>query len=99
MIDPDPVIHAPARLRIVATLATLGDGDTLRFPKLQELLDLTSGNLATHLRRLEDAGYVESRTSGRGRGSTTAVGLTPQGRQAFAEYRAALLSVLDPGSA
>ncbi len=28
----DPVIHAPARLRVVATLATLPSGDELSFP-------------------------------------------------------------------
>ena len=39
----DPVIHAPARLRIVATLAALADGDTLSFTRLQDMLDLTPG--------------------------------------------------------
>ena len=37
----DPVIHAPARLRIVATLAALPDGDSLSFTRLQNMLDLT----------------------------------------------------------
>ena len=54
----DPVIHAPARLRIAVTLAALGDGDNLSFTKLQDLIGLTPGNLITHLRKLEDAGYV-----------------------------------------
>lgn len=45
----DPVIHAPARLRIVATLP---DEDRLSFTRLQEMLNLTSGNLITHLRTL-----------------------------------------------
>jgi DNA-binding transcriptional ArsR family regulator len=54
----DPVIHAPARLRIVVTLATLREGDNLSFTRLQELIGLTPGNLITHLRKLEDAGYV-----------------------------------------
>jgi DNA-binding transcriptional ArsR family regulator len=46
----DPLIHAPARLRIMVTLAELNDGDTLSFTRLQEMLDLTGGNLITHLR-------------------------------------------------
>jgi hypothetical protein len=29
----DPVIHLPARLRIVVTLATLPEGDSLSFPR------------------------------------------------------------------
>ena len=41
----DPVIHAPARLRVLVTLATLRDGDSLSFTRLQELLGLTPGNL------------------------------------------------------
>ena len=58
MDELDPVIHAAARLRITATLGTLPAGDRIAFPRLQELLDMTAGNLSTHLRKLEDAGYV-----------------------------------------
>ena len=49
----DPVIHGPARLRIMVTLATLPEGDDLSFSRLQDLLSLTPGNLITHLRKLE----------------------------------------------
>ena len=56
----DPVIHAPARLRIVVTLAALRDGDNLSFTKLQDLIGLTPGNLITHLRKLQDGGYVDT---------------------------------------
>ena len=62
----DPVIHAPARLRIVATLAALPDGASLSFTRLQDMLELTPGNLITHLRKLEDAGYLNSETTGNG---------------------------------
>jgi hypothetical protein len=34
----DPVIHAPSRLRIMAALAILADGDSLSFTRLQNLL-------------------------------------------------------------
>jgi DNA-binding MarR family transcriptional regulator len=82
----DPVIHAPARLRIVATLAALADGDTLAFTRLQDMLELTPGNLITHLRKLEDAGYLTSETTGNGRGSRTSIALTSQGRAALDAY-------------
>ena len=62
----DPVIHAPARLRIVVTLAALRDGDDLSFTTLQDLIGLTPGNLITHLRKLEDAGYVTTHRNGTG---------------------------------
>jgi DNA-binding transcriptional ArsR family regulator len=61
----DPVIHTPARLRIAITLATLPAGDNLSFTRLQDLIGLTPGNLITHLRKLEDAGYVMTEKVGR----------------------------------
>jgi DNA-binding MarR family transcriptional regulator len=93
--DPlDPVIHAPARLRIVATLAALPDGDTLAFTRLQDVLGLTPGNLITHLRKLEDAGYLTSETTGNGRASRTAIALTRDGRAALDAYTDALRDLL-----
>jgi DNA-binding MarR family transcriptional regulator len=88
----DPVIHAPTRLRIVAALATLADGDSLSFSRLQHLLDLTPGNLITHLRRLEDAGYVQTAKSG----ARTSVHLTHAGRAAFERYSITLRQLLGP---
>ena len=90
----DPVIHAPARLRIVVTLAALSDGDTLSFSRLQKLLDLTPGNLISHLRKLEDADYVSTEKSGAGISSRTSVALTPRGRAALDTYTAALRELL-----
>ena len=90
----DPVIHAPARLRIIATLKALPDGDTVSFSRLQDMLDLTPGNLITHLRKLEDAGYLTSETTGNGRASRTSIALTRQGREAFDAYSEALRHLL-----
>jgi DNA-binding MarR family transcriptional regulator len=95
----DPVIHAPARLRVMVTLATLKDGDDLSFTRLQELLELTPGNLITHLRKLEDAGYVTTAKSGSGVTSRTAVSLTRQGRKALDTYTTVLRQLLDSASA
>jgi DNA-binding MarR family transcriptional regulator len=94
--DPlDPVIHVPARLRIVVTLAALHEGDTLSFPRLQDMVGLTPGNLITHLRRLEDAGYLSSeKTGSSGVASRTAVALTSQGRVALEAYTEALRDLL-----
>lgn len=90
----DPLIHVPARLRIVATLAAIDDGDALSFSRLQAMIELTSGNLITHLRRLEQAGYVSSEKTGSGGGSQTSVSLTRRGRAALEDYREALRRVL-----
>jgi DNA-binding MarR family transcriptional regulator len=90
----DPLIHVPTRLRILVTLAALGDGDTLSFTRLQDMLDLTPGNLITHLRKLEDAGYISSEKSGNGIASLTTVALTHIGRAALEAYTRALRDLL-----
>lgn len=90
----DPVIHAQPRLRIVVALSTLWPGDRITFPRLQELVGMTSGNLATHLRRLEDADYVDSTKAFRQRVPVTWLSLTPLGRRALEEYTETLRSLL-----
>ena len=94
--DLDPVIHAQARLRVVSALSTLREADSITFPRLQEILKMTAGNLSVHLRKLEDAGYVEVTKTHRGRTPTTLVKLTRRGRLAFEDYTAALRSLLSP---
>ena len=91
----DPLIHAPARLRIVVTLAALREGDSLSFPRLQRMLDLTPGNLISHLRKLEDAGYVVTEKIDAGPSAGTSVMLTPAGRQALDDYADTLRGILD----
>jgi DNA-binding MarR family transcriptional regulator len=94
--DLDPVIHAQARLRVVSALSMLRECDRLTFPRLQEILKMTAGNLSVHLRKLEDAGYVEVTKTHHGRTPTTLVQLTRRGRLAFEDYTAALKALLDP---
>jgi DNA-binding MarR family transcriptional regulator len=90
----DPLIHAPARLRIVATLAALEDGDALSFTRLQDMIGLTPGNLITHLRKLEDAGYLTSEKTGNGAASKTTLALTSRGRAALDTYTKTLRDLL-----
>jgi DNA-binding transcriptional ArsR family regulator len=94
----DPVIHAPARLRIVVTLASLPDGDDLSFTRLQDLIGLTPGNLITHLRKLEDAGYVRTERNGNGTTARTSVALTHGGRAALESYTDMVRQLLDSAS-
>jgi DNA-binding MarR family transcriptional regulator len=90
----DPLIHVPARLRIVATLAALPAGDSLTFTRLQDMIGLTPGNLITHLRKLEDAGYISSEKSGNGASPKTTVILTQAGREALDAYTRTLRELL-----
>jgi DNA-binding MarR family transcriptional regulator len=90
----DPVIHVPARLRIMVTLATLAEGDDLSFTRLQDVIGLTPGNLITHLRKLEDAQYVTTVKSGRGVTARTSVAITRQGRSALERYTTVVRDLL-----
>ncbi len=92
----DPVIHAQARLRVVSALSTLRPDDRISFPRLQEILRMTAGNLSVHLRKLEDAGYVQVDKTHHGRTPVTYVHLSRRGRLAFEDYTAALRALLDP---
>ncbi|MBQ1024944.1 transcriptional regulator [Micromonospora sp. C95] len=96
MTELDPVIHAQARLRVVASLSALPDCDQVAFPRLQEILGMTAGNLSVHLRRLEEAGYVAVTKTHRGRTPATLIALTRRGRLAFEEYTEAIRALLAP---
>ncbi len=91
----DPLIHATARLRIMATLAALPVDDTLSFTRLQEMIKLSAGNLITHLRKLEDAEYIRTIKTGNGASSNTQVVVTNRGRKALSEYTAMLREIVD----
>ena len=94
----DQAIHVPARLRIMVTLASLPDGDDLSFTRLLDVIGLTPGNLITHLRKLEDAGYITTHKNGSGVTARTAVALTNGGRAALDRYTSVLRELLDSAS-
>src|ERR1043166_409217 len=87
----DEVIHQKARLGIMSTLMALGEAD---FKLLKETLGLSDGNLSTHLRMLEENGYVEVRKEFRGRKPHTTAVATAKGRAAFSAYLEALEQII-----
>jgi DNA-binding MarR family transcriptional regulator len=90
----DPLIHVPTRLKIVATLAALPDGDGLSFTRLQDMLGLTPGNLIIQLRKLEEADYLSSEKTRNGSAQKTTVTLTSHGRKALEAYTQTLRNLL-----
>lgn len=82
----DPLIHEPVRLRILATLAALPDGDALSVARLRDLAGLTPGILTANLRELDDAGYAAEKTKEK----QATVTLTREGRAALDRYIAVL---------
>ena len=62
---------------------------------LQSQTQMTPGNLSAHLRKLEDAGYVEVTKEFIERKPHTALALTKKGRDAFKQYRRAIKQIAD----
>ena len=85
----DPLIHNPQRLRIVATLAALPDGDTLSVSRLQTMIGLPPGGPIIGLSELGHAGYVRTEPAD-GDPPQAVVALTHQGRAALGHYTAML---------
>jgi DNA-binding MarR family transcriptional regulator len=79
----DDVIHGRLRLGIMAYLIGATRAD---FVTLKQHLQTTDGNLSVHLRKLEEAGYVEIEKSFQDRKPRTEVRLTAKGRKAFVKY-------------
>ena len=79
----DRVIHEKGRLAIMSMLAAATE---LSFTELRDALGMTDGNLTTHIRALQQEGYVSVAKSYQNRRPLTTCALTTGGRKAFAEY-------------
>ena len=76
----DDVIHGRLRLGIMAYLSTASPAI---FGELRDKVGATDGNLSTHLKKLEQAGYVSQEKRFVGRRPQTRIFLTEQGRKAW----------------
>jgi DNA-binding MarR family transcriptional regulator len=90
-LDLEEMLHSRARFAVLAYLSTAGSAD---FTELRDRTELTDGNLSTHLRKLEEGGYVLIEKSFVGRRPRTLVRLTKEGRSAFQTYIDTLEAVL-----
>lgn len=88
----DDAIHGRLRLGIMAYLSTASPAI---FGELKDKVNATDGNLSTHIRKLEDAGYVEIEKRFEGRRPQTRVHLTDKGRKAWVHYLTQMRSLLD----
>ncbi len=88
-------IHQSTRLRIMTMLVSQPEADRLAYGLIQKTLDLTGGNLTTHLRKLEEADYLVMTKEFVDSKPRTWVQATPTGRRAFAEYLASLEKALN----
>jgi DNA-binding MarR family transcriptional regulator len=88
-VNPEPflqldrVIHEKGRLGIMSMLAASPE---LSFTELRDALEMTDGNLTTHIKALQQEGYVAVAKSFQKNRPLTTCSLTAAGRKAFAEY-------------
>jgi DNA-binding MarR family transcriptional regulator len=88
-VNPEPflqldrVIHEKGRLAIMSMLAASTE---LSFIELRDTLEMTDGNLTTHIRTLQESGYVSISKSYQNNRPLTTCTLTAAGRKAFAGY-------------
>jgi DNA-binding MarR family transcriptional regulator len=80
----DRLIHEPVRLLIMANLFVV---ETADFLYLMNQLNLTFGNLSSHMSKLEEAGYINVEKEFQDKKPITRLSLTDLGREAFEDYR------------
>ena len=79
----DRVIHEKGRLAIMSMLAASPE---LSFTELRDALEMTDGNLTSHMRTLQEAGYVSVAKSYENNRPLTTCSLTASGKKAFTGY-------------
>lgn len=67
-------------------MSVLVVNEAISFNDLKELLQLTDGNLASHLRALEEIQYIEVQKQFNGRKPLTTYKATDMGHKAFTEH-------------
>jgi DNA-binding MarR family transcriptional regulator len=88
-VNPEPflqldrVIHEKGRLAIMSMLAASPE---LSFTEMRDALNMTDGNLTTHIRTLQEAGYVSITKSFQNNRPLTTCSLTAAGQKAFTNY-------------
>lgn len=81
--DLHKAFESRVRLGIMAALAV---NDTLDFTSLKEYLDVTDGNLATHLKKLENEEFIGVEKSFIDNKPNTKYYMTEEGKTAFDEH-------------
>lgn len=95
MRDPiqqlNKVFDSRIRIGIMSALAV---NEQLNFNDLKELMDVTDGNLATHLKTLEENNYIKVQKGFIGRKTNTTYSITKNGEKAFRTHLEALEAII-----
>ena len=79
----DEIIHSRIRLAVMAVLISVEEAE---FTFLRDKVNTTDGNLSTHLKKLEEAGYIAVSKSFEDRKPVSRYMLTQKGKKAFEIY-------------
>ncbi len=88
----DRVIHEKGRFALMSMLAASPE---LSFTEMRDALNMTDGNLTTHIRTLQEAGYVSVTKSFQNKRPLTTCSLTPAGKKAFTSYINLLAEIVE----
>ena len=91
ILELDSDIHNPARMSVLMFLLPRGRAT---FTLIQKGLNLTSGNLSSHIKKLQIKGYVEVKKTFIDLKPTTEVYLSSKGRTSIIEYAKNLSMIL-----
>ena len=91
MINPIEALNKifDSRIRL-GVMSILIVNETVSFNELKQMLELTDGNLASHLSTLEQAQYIKFQKAFIGRKTNTTYQITDLGKQAFKAHLDAL---------
>lgn len=81
------IFDSRVRLGIMSTLMV---NNEINFNDLKQLIDVTDGNLASHIKSLEDSGYIKVNKGFIGRKTNTTYAVTKAGEKAFQQHLKAL---------
>jgi DNA-binding MarR family transcriptional regulator len=81
--DSDRLIYEKIRLGILSALSVV---QSMSFVELKELLQTSDGNLSTHARKLESAGYIVCEKTFSNRVPKSVYRMTASGRRVFARH-------------
>ncbi len=81
------VFDSRIRLGIMSAVMV---NESVNFNELKELINVTDGNLASHLKTLEESGFVKVKKGFIGRKTNTTYSVTKAGEKAFKSHLDAL---------
>ena len=82
-----------SRIRL-GVMSILMVNEEINFNDLKQMLEVTDGNLATHLVTLEQQGYLKVHKGFIGRKTNTTYAITKSGEKAFSDHLGALENII-----